>query len=109
MRGYGDTRMTSNKDELDDIFSVELIGLFKTYGRAFLKAWLIAMMAVFSIWVFTDSVWKALFIGFAFLPIALFRTWSRFLEPVSLVVFLAAVAYVCDQNLISHFKLAFAQ
>lgn len=99
--------MTSSADELDDLTS-ELIGFASRYGRTFLKASLIGLMATFSIWIFTESASKALLFGFAFFIISMFRTWGRFLEPIGLLVFVAAVVYTCDQDIVSQFRVALA-
>jgi hypothetical protein len=94
--------MISGGDEELDVY-------LQRYGRAFSKAALIGLMATISIWIFTESAWKALLFGFAFFVISLFRTWSRFLEPIGLLVFIAAVVYACDQNVLSHVRMAFAR
>ncbi|WP_426441704.1 hypothetical protein [Bradyrhizobium genosp. P] len=59
------------------------------------KAAMIAMMTAVSVIIFTDTYWKALWIGaFAFL-LSMFTTWRRFVEPISFIVFLAAVVVAC--------------
>jgi hypothetical protein len=99
---------SSQQDEIDAL-SEAVLHFFKLYSRVFFKATLIGLMAIFSVWTFTGSFWKAILFGFAFFVISMFQAFSRLLEPVSLLVFCAAVAYTCDQNFFSHVRIALAQ
>jgi hypothetical protein len=98
-----------SEDLLNHFNDVRRFDIWQLYYRAFFKAILLGLMTIFSVWVFTGAGWKAVFFGLAFFVISIFNTWRRFLEPIGLLVFCAAVAYDCDQNFFSHVRSALGQ
>jgi len=66
------------------------------------KACLIALMLSFSVEVLTGNPVRAVVVGLFFLVLALFSTWRRFLEPISLFVFCIAVVCWCDREFATH-------
>ena len=70
--------------------------------RLVAKACLIALMLSFSVEVLTDNPVRAVAVGLFFLVLALFNTWRRFLEPISLFVFCIAVVCWCDREFATH-------
>ena len=91
-RGLGDEDFES----IDSLLSLHL--------RTILKAPLIGLMVLFSLYVITESTSKSLLVGFICFCISLFRTWRRFLEPLSFVLFCLAVVVLCDQEMIVQLK-----
>lgn len=100
--------MKSDQREIEGLYEA-ILHFSGTYLRVFIKATLICLMTMFSVWTYAGSLSKALLFGCAFFIISMFQTWRRILEPVSLLVFCAAAVYTCDQNFLSHVKIAFAQ
>ncbi len=74
--------------------------------RAVLKAPLIGLMMLFSIYVITGSVSKGLSVSSICVLISLFTTWRRFLEPISFAVFCLAVIDLCHYEMAAHVALA---
>jgi hypothetical protein len=90
----------------DDELDVMIAGFAKAHARTAFKSVLIGAMFVCFTLVFSGSLVKATLIGCAFMLLAVFRTWRRILEPVSLLLFIAAVIYWCDESIIGHMKTA---
>jgi hypothetical protein len=85
-------------------FAEIFLELFKSHHRALLKAPLIGLMVLFSVYVITGSVFKGLAVGFLCCCISVFRTWRRFLEPLSFAMFCLAIFILCDHGLTAHLK-----
>lgn len=77
--------------------------LFKNI-RSFTKAGLVTAMMMFAIITFTGAPSKALLVAAFILPISVFNTWRRLLEPISLWVFLMSAVYLCDRDILIHLK-----
>ena len=78
----------------DEDFAV-LAAFIDQYWRSAAKAFLIALMMAYAVAAVSNSLGKAFLLGgFGFL-LACFNTWRRYLQPISLVVFLAAAVYSC--------------
>jgi ABC-type proline/glycine betaine transport system permease subunit len=81
---------TETDDDLDALFDA-----ISPYWRGIAKACLIAIMMATAIGVASNSIWKSLVFGAIIFFVACFNTWRRYLQPISFVLFLAAMAYVC--------------
>jgi hypothetical protein len=77
-------------DDIDAIFDA-----ISPYWRGIAKAGLIAMMMAVAIGVASNSIWKSFVFGTIIFLVACFNTWRRYLQPISFVLFFAAMTYVC--------------
>ena len=82
-------------DDLDAEIESWLNKLIATYGGVLIKAAISALMIFFSAFVFSTSVSKAALVSGICFMASLFRTWRRFLEPMSLVAFCATAVAWC--------------
>jgi hypothetical protein len=65
------------------------------HGITLIKAPVLATLTITTIVITTDSIWRALLIGSICGMASMFRTWRRFLEPICLFSYVAAVAFWC--------------
>jgi hypothetical protein len=75
--------------------------------RTALKASIMATVTMMAVVIFTDSYWKATWIGFWVLVLSLFSTWRRYLEPLCFVAFVLAEIFTCvDPAVLTKMQLA---
>lgn len=77
--------------EFDLFVRQNLVAFYRRLPKAIIMA-IISMIAVV---VFTDSYWKATWISTSVLILGSFSTWRRYLEPLCLLAFIAAVFVTC--------------
>jgi hypothetical protein len=87
--------------ELDDF----LVDFLRQHARAWMKAIVIGLMVGFSVIVFSGSIFKGFLIGALCLLVAGFNTWRRYLEPLTFWIFIAAVIYWCDQEILHRLRI----
>jgi hypothetical protein len=65
------------------------------HHRTVLKAVIMTITTAIAVVIFTESYWKASWIGLSVLILSLFTTWRRYLEPLCLFVFVLAMIFIC--------------
>lgn len=88
----------------DDEIEVFLAQLMDRYARPMLQAMVIAAVSLFSIAVFTGSPAKAVTVALFVLAMAMFSTWRRYLQPISFIVFCAAVLAWTDVDILDRVR-----
>jgi hypothetical protein len=91
--------------------TIEIIAdLVEMHYRTVLKAFVMVVMTMIAVVIFTGSYWKATWIGFWVLVLSLFSTWRRYLEPLCFAAFVAAVIFTCvEPDLLTRLELALAR
>jgi chromate transport protein ChrA len=79
-------------DEIDLAFQQSLPSLV----RSGLKAVVIASVTAITILIFTGSFWKSTWISTIVMVLALFAGLRRYLEPICVLAFAAAVIVICS-------------
>ncbi len=87
---------------LEDRVAAVLVG----HVRTILKSIMIGVMVAFSLSIFAVSVGRILVIVTISMAAALFHTWRRWLETLSLAIFCVAVAAICAPELAADLRSA---
>ncbi|MEW6639745.1 MAG: hypothetical protein AB1586_04500 [Pseudomonadota bacterium] len=78
--------------EYEERFGREFDGFILQRGLGALKAIVIAVMMFISIDLLNGSLAKALVVALICAVVSLFRTWRRYLEPISFILLCVAIA-----------------
>lgn len=89
---YGDERS-------DDLLTEEIEAALRSpQARGVVKAILIGVMMLYSVFILDGSFLKALITSAIFCLIACFNTWRRYMEIPVFLLFCGATIYMCNEQ-----------
>ncbi len=95
---------TTYVEPSDAELDASIVHFARCHAVKLVKAPITASMAAFSVLMFSDSAVKAVAIALCYLVLCAFNTWRRILEPITLVLFIAAAATWCNPAVLSFLK-----